>query len=606
MSFARKVFISVFMTTLVLGSALIWAAHNYVAKQTEENFISRYSVFSRIIGDTLTQLDASTEALMLNAAKVVAARDAEKGTLSTEALKALRSEINVTHIFVVDKLGNFIRSTNEDPKLIPNAYSFCPAYRGLTAGKTSVEATPIIHPQPEPKPYKFLFVPSYDRQRLLEVGVRVDFITKTLTQAMGSDANLVSMSLYSPNGVSFGRFDTKEVNFNGGAITLPASFPTIVDESGNYRFFTKVKSSHPQCCQCDVSKTSRNGEYYYVLASEISKKELVAAQATSRNAFLLLALLNVILAYGFSRFVARRLVKNIETAVGKVRAIKETGDFQGRINLEGKDEVTYLTNEFDRLLDSLNESQQKIIEGEMVQAKVQLARDVAHNIKSPIVAIEMMLPMLARLPQNTQKVFYDSVKEIKALAARLSRKADALAGEPTNGKSLESVNVAVALEGIVRKKQVEYLTRFDIDIFFEKPANHQEIFAHLDLVEFLCVISNIINNAMDSYGSKGGAITISLTSDSQLAVISISDCGKGIPADRLQILGKAGIASEKVDGRGLGLAHAFRQVSYWGGKIAIESDVGRGTTVTISLPKVTIGTALATDREGTWLAEQSS
>jgi len=78
----------------------------------------------------------------------------------------MRDELSVTHIFVVDKAGNFIRSTNEDPHLIPNAYSFCQDYRKMVAGTSNVEATPIIHPQPEPKPYKFGFVPSQDRQRL--------------------------------------------------------------------------------------------------------------------------------------------------------------------------------------------------------------------------------------------------------------------------------------------------------------------------------------------------------------------------------------------------------------------------------------------------------
>src|ERR1035437_1969638 len=118
---------------------------------------------------------------MLNAAKVIAERDRAQGTLSTDALARLATELNVTHLFVVDKNGTFIRSTNEDPKLIPNVFSFCPAYRNLYSRSNGVEATPIIHPTPEPKPFKFLYSPSEDRQRLLEVAIRVDFVAKTLS-----------------------------------------------------------------------------------------------------------------------------------------------------------------------------------------------------------------------------------------------------------------------------------------------------------------------------------------------------------------------------------------------------------------------------------------
>jgi hypothetical protein len=172
------------------------------------------------MGDALTRLDGNTESLMLNAAKVVAERDAEHGLLSTSALSRMRDELSVTHIFVTDKKGNFIRSTNEDPTLIPNAFSFCPGYQNLVTGKSNMEATPIIPPQPEPKPYKFVFIPSLDHQRLLEVGTRVDFVAKTLTEALGSDSNIVSLSLFAPDGSPFGKFSSKGVEFTQDKLAL--------------------------------------------------------------------------------------------------------------------------------------------------------------------------------------------------------------------------------------------------------------------------------------------------------------------------------------------------------------------------------------------------
>ncbi len=603
MSFSRKVFISVFITTIALGAALIWISYSYVTQQATENFIARYSSLSQVLGDTLNQLDHNTEALMLNAAKVVAAKDSEFGLQSNDALKVLKSEINVTHIFIVDKKGNFIRSTNEDPKLIPNAFSFCPTYKDLITGKSDVEATPIIHPQPEPKPYKFLFIPSYDRQRLIEVGVRVDFIAKTLTEAMRSDSNLMSMSLYSPTGLAFGRFEPTGVIFNGATIDLPGVFPQILETKSSFNFYTKVKSSHPQCCQCDVAKTSRNGEYYYVLASEISKQELIATQATTKTAFSFIGLIYLILAYGFSRFVARRLVRNFETVVGRVRAIRESGNLKGRIKLDGQDEITYLSDEFDRLLDSLNESQQRIIEAEMVQAKVQLARDVAHNIKSPIIAIEMMLPMLSRLPERIQKVFRDSVKEVKELTERLSRRADALTGvdSPIAGSVL-AVNLSTIVEDEVHKKQVEYLASFGTDIYFQTSIQERTLFIGVDPTEFRAVLSNLINNAIQSYESGNGKVVVNISADDENCLITVSDLGRGISDDVINNLGKIEISAGKHSGRGLGLTHAYRTISSWNGKISIDSSCGAGTTVTIKLPfyQLTVPDGMTADMGATY------
>jgi hypothetical protein len=195
MTFAKKIFIAVFLSTLTIGSILIWAAYKYTINRSEEDFVSRYQVLSRVLADTLNRLDTSTEALMLNAAKVVSEKDEKHGLLSTDHLRELQRELGVTHLFVIDRNGKFLRSTNDDPAGIPNLFSFCENYQKLITGNLKVEATPVIKPNPEPKPFKFLSIPNNDRSRIVEVGVRVDFIAKTLAEAIKSDVNVTSMSL---------------------------------------------------------------------------------------------------------------------------------------------------------------------------------------------------------------------------------------------------------------------------------------------------------------------------------------------------------------------------------------------------------------------------
>ncbi len=580
MRFARKIFIAVFLTTLALGTILIWVGHNYVARQTQEDFIARYSTLSKVMSDTLTRLDTSSEAHMLNAVKVLSERDKQHGLLSTQALKSMRDELNVTHIFVVDKTGRFVRSTNEDPSLIPNVYSFCDDYRKLIAGTSDIEATPIIQPQPEPKPYKFLFIPNHNRERLLEVGVRVDFVAKTLKETLGSDSNIVSMSLYSPDGNSFARFNSKDFEFKTGKESLPSKFPTVIDSGNLLHVFTKVTSSHPKCCQCDVSGTSRNGEYFYILETEVSKKEVAAILANTQNIFFLLGFANLIFAYVLSRILARRLVRNIRHAVERVRQITSSGRLDERIKLSGKDEVSFLTNEFDKMLDSVQESQKQVIEAEKIQAKVQIAKEVAHNIKSPIIAIEMMAPMLSRLPERLQKVLCDSVREIKILADRLSRQAEI--GASISGEVVKFYDL---VEGGVHKKRIEYSNVDGFQIEYLERTRFEEIFIKLDPVEFQSVLSNLINNAAESYEDKRGKIKITAFSGHSNCGVEIEDQGKGIPSEIIQHIGQKSITFQKEAGEGVGLWHAHRIVKTWSGQIDIKSELNVGTIVRVTLPR---------------------
>jgi signal transduction histidine kinase len=588
MTFSRKIFIAVFFSVLVLGSGLLWVAHRQVDAQYETSFRGRYDVFAKVLGDTLSRLDSNTEALMLNAVKVIVEKDAQKGILSTEELRALRSELSVTHAFVLDRKGNFVRSTNEDPKLIPNVFSFCPAYRELYARESGVEATPVIHPMPEPKPYKFLYVPSKDKQRLLEVAVRVDFVAKTLTEALDSDPNVTSLSLFAPNGQAMGRFKAKDVEFPEASLSLPAQFPAIVEADDSVNFYTKVASSHPKCCQCDVSGTSKNGEYYYILETKVSKRELATVKASSKTIFLLLIGLNLILALIFGRFLSRRLVKNIELAVSRVRDLKTSPDLKNRIKISGKDEVSYLTCEFDKLLDSLQESQQKLVEAEKSQAKVQLAREVAHNIKSPILAVEMILPLMPAIPEKFRKVLKDSVSEIKGLAERLTRDSNA-ATSLRLVKSADFTCLKGLLSDLIDEKRIELSGTSGISIsHLASEVNFGKMPREMAR-DLKCVLSNLINNAAESYLLGSGPIDIEITEDQNSIWIAVQDKGIGMPKAVLDRLGTEQITVGKPNGSGVGLYHARKTITSLGGELKIQSEIGNGTRATLSIPKRQLG-----------------
>ncbi|MCB0413374.1 MAG: HAMP domain-containing histidine kinase [Bdellovibrionales bacterium] len=523
---------------------------------------------------------------MLNAAQVVSGLDAEKGLLSTEELKDIRSQLNVTHIFVVDSAGNFIRSTNEDPSLIPNAYSFCPAYENMIVGDVKTDSTPIIHPQPEPKPYKFLFVPNRSRTRLLEVGVRIDFIAKTLTEALGSDPNVLSMAVYDPNGTSFGSFTAKEYKFIEKKISIPEVLPAVVDDGNTFRVYTKVTSSHPKCCQCDISGTSKNGEYYYVLESVVSKHELSALMAKTKTIFITLGLAIILLSAFFGKFLVGKLVRNIELAAEKIRAIRRGDDVEGRLNIKGNDEVAFLTKEFDGLLDELNESQKKVVESEKVEAKVQLAREVGHNIRSPIIAIEMMLPTMFGLPKQAKNVLKNAVQEIKSLSEKLSETNKEFVLD-MKGQQAENnlVLLPVLVDEVVQQKKIEYSGNLDLAIEFKNKCKISEGFVTIAPSELKSVISNLINNAVEAYGSSGGVISVEVESSNSSCLVTISDSGMGIPKEYIGRLGKEKITFKGGSGRGLGLPHAVDFVEENSGKLVIKSEIGVGTKVTITLPR---------------------
>ncbi len=583
MTFSKKVFVAVLLTTLIVGSALIFVTYRYVKQQTGESFVSRYLVMSHVLGDTLARLDKNTESLMLDAAQVVQAQIAKNGVPSEARLATLRTKLDVTHLFIINRAGKFIRSTNHDVNRIPNVFSFCSKYRQLLTGAQASMATPILHPNPEPKPFKFLLMPSLDRKYLIEVGVRVDFIASTLVKALRADPNITSMSLYNPKGMSFGNFDGTTYSFNGKTVSLPGEVPTIVNGANNFRIFTKVASSHPSCCQCDVAKASVGGKYYYVLESVISKAPLKAVLAKTKIMFGIFGIAVVLIALIFGAFVVRRLVNNIEIAAARVRGLKSEPDLKGRIGLTGEDEVAFLTGEFDHLLDNLEETQSKIVEAEKVNAKVELATQVAHNIKSPAFAIEMLMPFMKDLPENIKRVLHVSVEDIVAMVDQLKKHAESMSDSSIVDST--AVFLPVFINDLVMQKQFEFMKRGSVKVHFVSHCDDKKAFVRANGGELKAIISNLINNAADSYGNQPGDIFVDLETTVSKCLISVTDRGAGIPEEYLKEIGAKRITFKGGNERGIGLTHAFKTVESWGGKIAIESKLGKGTTVKMSLAK---------------------
>jgi two-component system sporulation sensor kinase A len=110
------------------------------------------------------------------------------------------------------------------------------------------------------------------------------------------------------------------------------------------------------------------------------------------------------------------------------------------------------------------------------------------------------------------------------------------------------------------------------------------LFAEIESAEFKRVVSNLINNAAEAMDDKG-TITLSVTESNVRIQICCSDNGQGIPTEIIGKLTQRGESHGKAKGSGLGLYHAKSSVEKWGGALTLHSQVGKGTSVTISLPK---------------------
>ncbi|MGG3737121.1 ATP-binding protein [Aeribacillus pallidus] len=207
-----------------------------------------------------------------------------------------------------------------------------------------------------------------------------------------------------------------------------------------------------------------------------------------------------------------------------------------------------------------------------------LAASTAHEIRNPLTGIQGLVQLLSEKYRDPQDQFYFSVihKEIDRINQIVSE--FLILGKPTIQKveTIDLRKIITDINPIIRSEANLY----NIIYNFKMPAEHVLVKCTKDQMKQ--VILNITRNAFEAMDA-GGTLNLELEKWSDHCTITIQDSGVGIPKDQLDKIFEPFFTSKEC-GTGLGLVVCKRIIQSFNGVISIESEEGRGTIVTISLP----------------------
>jgi signal transduction histidine kinase len=241
-----------------------------------------------------------------------------------------------------------------------------------------------------------------------------------------------------------------------------------------------------------------------------------------------------------------------------------------------------VTNEVGRVtLDQLYGEAQRVID-----AREEILRIVAHDLRSPLNTISMATSLLLDLPATEE----DRTKRLKIIQ-RTGVQMERLIQDLLSVTAIEAGRLSIA----VRKLKVEDLFR-DASEMLEGVAREKSITLTVDRAvdlppvrgdpaRVLQVFSNLVGNAV-KFTPPGGVIRLSASSAGGKVQCAITDTGPGIPPEELpRIFGKFW-QGKRGDHRGVGLGLAIARgiVEAHGGSIGVRSEVGRGSVFSFSLP----------------------
>ena len=238
-------------------------------------------------------------------------------------------------------------------------------------------------------------------------------------------------------------------------------------------------------------------------------------------------------------------------------------------------------------VEEMKKAQEKLFHAEKLAYVGQLASSVVHEVRNPLTAIKTFVSCL---PEKFRKQDLNFLKRFEAIIpSEISRIEkiiyDLLDLAKPRGIEKRELRVSKIIEKTLESLRDNFQLK-GIDVKNQCLTEQDTVLCDGEQIQQ--VMLNLFLNAMDAMTS-GGTLSVKISREAQgpaecdCVVIIVKDTGCGIPRDRLKELFTP-FQTTKKDGVGLGLVITQEIIKAHGGRIEVESELGRGTQFTITLP----------------------
>lgn len=305
-----------------------------------------------------------------------------------------------------------------------------------------------------------------------------------------------------------------------------------------------------------------------------SRESSARAEAVTEQLVLVALVVGIVLA-GIASYTILRPLRQLQSHIRQIGQ----GDFRASLSIRAPSELR-------ELVDTVNWMAGKL--QELDDMKGEFLAHVSHELRTPMASIqegthllldEIPGPLTAE-QQTTLRIMADSSRRLITLISTILdlSKMDAGMMEyrivPTDLNRIADISVN-KIRLLADAKHVQLLV--------ESPA--QRVWVKADAVRIEQVLDNLLSNAL-KFSPESGVVKAQMVPDQKagVLVVSVSDMGPGIQAEELPHIFERfyqGSNNSKYShpGSGLGLALAKKVVEAHGGRIWIESEVNKGTTV---------------------------
>ena len=294
-----------------------------------------------------------------------------------------------------------------------------------------------------------------------------------------------------------------------------------------------------------------------------------------------LSLIPEIVRAGAYDFIAKPIIKDVLlNAVARAAEKKRLTDEKQRLEEEIKRHAEQLEMRVAERTAELVETHKRLVQQERIAALGRAAAQVAHEVKNPLAGLLLYAFHLKSKIGDSSKTEASLVDKIVDTINHLSDRVEQILGfaRPLNLTRSDGNINQIANEVLELLQPQITANKIDVRLSLSEHAAS----AMIDESSMRGALINLILNAIEAM-PNGGSLSISSDGTDDTLRLEIADSGRGISEEELKNIFEPFYTTKK-EGLGLGMPYAKKIIAQHGGDMTVDSRIGQGTKISITLP----------------------
>ena len=298
------------------------------------------------------------------------------------------------------------------------------------------------------------------------------------------------------------------------------------------------------------------------------------------NYIIIVNLFIIAISVWLSWIISNNLTRAVTKFSDKINQITLFENDPKPIKYYHNDELNQLVKAYNKMILQIQEQKQRLSFKEKEEAWREMAKQVAHEVKNPLTPMKLTIQNFERKFDPTDPEIRDKVKHLSRtlvdqidLVATVASAFSQFAQLPEKNNEIFDLNKEI-------KNIINVFS--DEKIYFH--SNRDIIMIEMDKIYLSRIITNLVANSRQAkHDDRDNIINLDVEQRQKRVIITVDDNGTGIPEELYDRIFEPNFTS-KTSGTGLGLTMVRKMVEDYKGQISVKSEVGKGSTFTISLP----------------------